>query len=198
MEGSEMSVGHSRKIVEDEGGVALVIALMLMLVGTVIGIFGVNTGVIETRIAGNERLSNLAFYMADGGADLGPVIVNDVIMNYRIPDYGSEITIDPSLMSEIFGGSDNDPDTPSSSPDIQNDLGDEKRMDIDLDRLYTKILHGGGAEFLGGYEGIGGGGSAGGSIGIYYQIDSLGSGPLNARANVETLYRKVVNVGGGN
>jgi hypothetical protein len=71
-------------------------------------------------------------------------------------------------------------------------------MDIDLDRLYTKVLHGGGAEFLGGYEGIGGGGSAGGSIGIYYQIDSLGSGPLNARANVETLYRKVVNVGGGN
>ena len=192
-----MSGGYARKTVENEGGMALVIALLLMLVGAIIGIFGVNTGVIETRIAGNERLSNLAFYMADGGADLGPVMINDVITNYGIPGYGSEITIDPSLMSEILGATDNDPDTAASSPDIQNDLGDQRRMDIDVDRLYSKVLYGGGAEFLGGYDGIGSGGSAGGSIGIFYRIDSLGSGPLNSRANVETVYRKVVNVGGG-
>lgn len=189
--------GYVRKRVGNERGMALVIALLLMLVGTIIGIFGVNTGVIETRIAGNERLSNLAFYMADGGTDLGPVIINDVITNYSIPSYGGEMTIDPNLMPEILGGADNDPDTAASSPDIRNDLGNEKRMDIDVDRLYSKVLYGGGAEFLGGYDGMGGGGSAGGSVGIFYRIDSLGSGPLNSRANVETAYRKVVNVGGG-
>ncbi|MFQ5841823.1 MAG: PilX N-terminal domain-containing pilus assembly protein, partial [Thermodesulfobacteriota bacterium] len=115
--------GYVRKRVGNERGMALVIALLLMLVGTIIGIFGVNTGVIETRIAGNERLSNLAFYMADGGTDLGPVIINDVITNYSIPSYGGEMTIDPNLMPEILGGADNDPDTAASSPDIQNDLG---------------------------------------------------------------------------
>lgn len=192
-----MSIRHSRNIGENEKGMALVIALLLMIVGAVIGIFGVNTGVIETRLAGNERLSNLAFYMADGGVDLGPVIINDVIMNYGIPVYGSGMTIDPSLMSEIFGSADNDPDTPASSPDIQNDLGNQKRMDIDVDRLFTKVLQGGGSEFLGGYDGIGSGGSGGGSIGIFYRMDSLGSGQLNSRANVETAYRKVVNVAGG-
>ena len=124
-------------------------------------------------------------------------MINDVITNYGIPDYGSGITIDPSLMPEILGGADNDPDTAASSPDIKNDLGDQRRMDIDVDRLYSKVMQGGGAEFLGGYDGIGSGGSAGGSVGIFYRIDSLGSGPLNSRANVETVYRKVVNVGGG-
>jgi len=192
-----MSVNYSKNMVENEGGMALVIALLLMLVGAVIGIFGVNTGTIETRIAGNERLSNLAFYTADGGADLGPVIVNDVITNHCIPAYGSGITVDQSLMSEIFGAADNDPDTPVASPDIRNDLGDQKRMDIDVDRLFTKVLQGGGAEFLGGYDGIGSGGSGGGSIGIFYRIDSLGGGPLNSRANVETAYRKVINIAGG-
>ena len=192
-----MSGGYEGKTVVNERGMALVIALLLMLVGAIIGIFGVNTGIIETRIAGNERLSNLAFYMADGGADLGPVMINDVIANYAIPEYGSDITIDSSLMPEILGAADDDPDTAASSPDIQNDLGDQRRMDIDVDRLYTKVMQGGGAEFLGGYDGIGSGGSAGGSVGVFYRVDSLGSGPLNSRANVETVYRKVVNVGGG-
>ncbi len=193
-----MSIRHSGNIGEKEKGMALVIALLLMLVAAVIGIFGVNTGVIETRLAGNERLSNLAFYMADGGVNLGPVVVNDVITNYGIPGYGSAMTIDQSLMSELFGGADNDPDAAASSPDIQNDLGNQRRMDIDIDRLFTKVLQGGGAEFLGGYDGIGSGGSAGGSIGIFYRIDSLGGGPLNSCANVETAYRKVVNIAGGN
>lgn len=192
-----MAVRYSRSKVRNDAGMVLVIALLLMLVGAIIGIYGVNTGVIETRIAGNERLSNLAFYMADGGVDLGPVIVNEVTANYGIPAHGSGMTIDPSLMSEIFGAADNDPDTPASSPDIQNDLGNQKRMDIDVDRLFTNVLHGGGAEFLGGYDGIGSGGSAGGSVGIFYRMDSLGSGPLNSRANVETAYRKVVNIAGG-
>jgi hypothetical protein len=192
-----MSGGYARKIVDNDRGMALVIALLLMLVAAIIGIFGVNTGVIETRIAGNERLSNLAFYMAEGGTDLGPVIVNDVIANYSIPVYGDEITVDPNLMPEILGAADNDPDTVAASPDIRNDLGDQKRIDIDVDRLYAKVLQGGGAEFLSGYDGIGSGGTAGGSTGIFYRIDSLGSGPLNSRANVETAYRKVANVGGG-
>ena len=192
-----MVVSYSKDIVESEGGMALVIALLLMLVGAIIGIFGVNTGVIETRIAGNERLLNLAFYTADGGADLAPVIMNDIMMNYSIPNYDSGITIDPSLMDELFGAADNDPDTPTTSPDIRNVVGSQRRMDIDVDRLYTKVLHGGGTEFLGGYDGIGSGGSAGGNIGIFYRIDSLGCGPVNSRANVETVYRKVVSVAGG-
>lgn len=191
-----MSGGCPRKTVENERGMVLVIALLLMLVASVIGIFGVNTGVMETRIAGNERLSNLVFYIAEGGTDIGPVVINDVIANYCIPGYGSEMTIDPNLMSEILGAADNDPDTAALSPDMRIDLGDQKRMDIDVDRLYAKVLQGGGAEFLSGYDGIGSGGSAGGSTGIFYRIDSLGSGPLNSRANVETAYRKVANVGG--
>ncbi len=54
---------------QNEKGVSLIVALMILLVLTLIGITAISTTTFETNIAGNERLYNRAFYTADAGVD---------------------------------------------------------------------------------------------------------------------------------
>lgn len=54
---------------KEDRGVSLIIALLILLVLTIIGISAISTTTFETNIAGNERLYNYAFYCADAGID---------------------------------------------------------------------------------------------------------------------------------
>lgn len=56
-------------IFKKQNGMALVIALLMLLVLTIIGINAINTTVFETNITGNQRIYNTAFYGAEGGID---------------------------------------------------------------------------------------------------------------------------------
>jgi hypothetical protein len=55
----------------NERGVALVVAVLVMITATFLGIAAVMTSDIEVRISGNQRVSEGAFYAADGGVDDG-------------------------------------------------------------------------------------------------------------------------------
>ena len=55
----------------DERGIALIVALMILLVLTLIGISAIGTATFENRISGNERLGNNAFYAAEAGIEVG-------------------------------------------------------------------------------------------------------------------------------
>jgi len=63
--------------VNNQRGVALVIALIMLIVLTLIGLSSIGTSIFETKISGNERFSSSAFYAAEGGLEDG---IN------RIPD----------------------------------------------------------------------------------------------------------------
>ena len=54
---------------KNQKGVSLVIALLILLVLTLLGISAISTTTFETNIAGNERLYNRAFYTSDAGVD---------------------------------------------------------------------------------------------------------------------------------
>ena len=56
-------------ILKNQGGMALVIALVMLLVLTIIGINAITTTTFETSISGNQRIYNTAFYGADGGIE---------------------------------------------------------------------------------------------------------------------------------
>jgi hypothetical protein len=56
-------------VLRDSQGVVIILALLILLVATLIGISAVSTTTTETKIAGNERLYNNAFYVADAGID---------------------------------------------------------------------------------------------------------------------------------
>jgi Tfp pilus assembly protein PilX len=57
--------------VGNERGLILIVALMLLLVLTIIGISSISTTSFETIISGNERLANTAFYSAEAGIQVG-------------------------------------------------------------------------------------------------------------------------------
>ncbi len=54
-----------REILRSEKGVALVIALIVLLILTFIGISAISTTTLETSISGNERAGASAFYASE-------------------------------------------------------------------------------------------------------------------------------------
>ena len=58
-------------ILRSERGFALIIALLVLLVLTLIGISAINTTIFETSISGNERVGTDAFYAAEAGIQIG-------------------------------------------------------------------------------------------------------------------------------
>lgn len=56
-------------VLQTQRGAALVIAIMILLVLTVIGIYAVTTSTIDTKISGYQRFNTNAFYAADAGID---------------------------------------------------------------------------------------------------------------------------------
>jgi len=57
----------NKRMIKDNKGMALVIALLMLLVLTLIGINAITTTTFETSIAGNERVATDAFYAAEAG-----------------------------------------------------------------------------------------------------------------------------------
>jgi Tfp pilus assembly protein PilX len=55
----------------DEKGVVLVIAVLIMITATLLGIAAVMTSDIEVKMSGNQRCMEAALYVADGGIDNG-------------------------------------------------------------------------------------------------------------------------------
>jgi hypothetical protein len=60
-----------RKYINDESGIALVIALVMLLALTVIGVSSLMTSTLDTQISGNERRSAEALNLADAGVERG-------------------------------------------------------------------------------------------------------------------------------
>ena len=78
----------------DEKGIAFVIALIMLLVLTLIGISSVSMTTYEANIAGNERVYNLAFYAADGGVENFRARVTNGEFIYSVANTGSyQVTI---------------------------------------------------------------------------------------------------------
>jgi hypothetical protein len=58
---------NKSSILRDQSGAALVIALVMIIVLTVIGLASNFTSIFEMKLSGNKRGSTDAFYTADGG-----------------------------------------------------------------------------------------------------------------------------------
>ena len=77
---------RSKKAVGNEKGIVLIVALMLLLALTIIGINSITTTSFENIISGNQRLANTAFYSAEAGIQVGlnQIPVTDPINETRI------------------------------------------------------------------------------------------------------------------
>jgi type II secretory pathway pseudopilin PulG len=59
------------KMMKDEKGIAMVVALVILLVLTLIGFSSISTSTFESSISGNERTGTDAFYAAEAGLQRG-------------------------------------------------------------------------------------------------------------------------------
>ena len=65
--------------VNNEEGFVLVVALMILVILSLIGIAGLNTSIFEKQIAGNDWNSKLTFYSADSGVEVGQELIEQSI-----------------------------------------------------------------------------------------------------------------------
>ena len=193
---------HSR---QKERGSVTVVALLILVILTLIGVSSINSSKVELQIATNDQLHRIAFNNTESGI------------------YGSAklVSLTMSAMSEQPVGTDPDsvaagvdylPDDGSYVADTffgqiagfdaydggTHDLTYKKGgipVEVDLQRLREMNLAGGATEFASGFQGVGAG-SAGG-VAIFYRIDADGTGPRLSSASLSAEYRKVVGVAGG-
>jgi len=194
----------ARQLRNEEGSV-IVVALMILVVLTIIGISATDTTTVELQIATNDKFHKIAFYHADAGVYATPKLISEAINDKATPGdlvnatYGAFTYLDPgtnddgssgpTFYRELAGF-----DPYDTATDIRFALGGDN-VDVDVERDRAETLAGGGAEFAAGAEGAGVGST--GSVAIFYNLDSFGSGPRNSLSNIGATYRKVVATAGG-
>jgi hypothetical protein len=198
------------RVIRSDRGVALIFALVILLVVSIMGSSATLTSQIDLKLSGNAKVIRTSFYVADGGIMLSPKVISQIIADRALPaddetpqitydDYFSG-TDDPLLLKKIMGFA-MDSDYQDEDPnlvDISVDKGTLGSMAVDLTRVATRYLSGGGVEFASGTEGVGVGGAA--SAAIIYRLDSsgtVGTAPRTTSSNIVAQYRKVAGVAGG-
>lgn len=183
---------------ENENGSAIVIALIVLAALTIIGIASSNFSVTELFISANDTVKKISFFNSDAGVFAVPKVISQSINEKQTPstlsppftfnDIGIDTTSgDRSLYRELAGLEDHD-----TNADIifQND--GLHNTEVDIERLGSFSLVGGGAEFGSGAEGHGTG-----LKGIRFRLASTGRAEKNAETVIEARYLKVLGTAGG-
>jgi hypothetical protein len=188
---------------DESGSVTIIAALLILVMVTLLGLSAMDTTTVELTIAGNDLRSRLAFFSADSGVYGVPKIISQAV-NVGAPvgiagETGSIAA--GATWSNTAGNPQNDfynqimgYATYIAAPDIDMLQGGFNTQ-VDVRRIRSKVVTGGGAEFASGHEGIGVGASGG--TAIFYRLNSRGQSTRRAVSNVIADYRKVVGVAGG-
>jgi hypothetical protein len=72
-------------IINNRQGSAIIVALIILVLLTIIGITATNTSTTEVQISTNALLNNVAFYTADSGIEAGRAMLNTL----KMADVGS-------------------------------------------------------------------------------------------------------------
>jgi hypothetical protein len=182
----------------NENGSAIIIALIILAVVTILGVTTSNISITELFLSGNDVAKKISFFNADSGVFAVPKVISRAIDDRETPiafsppfvfnDIGDDATIgDRTFYRELSGFA-----SPDSAPEIsfKNDATNDTAVDIE--RLGSYTLVGGGAEFGSGAEG-----HSTSLKGLRFNLNSVGQGPKNATTNIQARYLKVIGTAGG-
>ena len=180
----------------DERGVALLTAMLLLIVLTIIGIASISVTGLENRMAGFGRTGEAGGSAAEACVGTAVKIIQDTIdagtlpiayRNDQTPAGPVPATNATLTEQEIMGQSDNNGDGAETAPNTQVTLNNFTVFG-DIDRLYVAPKAGGSMQMMAGYEGAAGG-TAGGGVDIMYRIDCLANNPATGtRARITAVY----------
>jgi len=171
---------------QSQRGAALIIAIMILLILTVLGVYAVTTSTLETKIAGNERVLKDAFYAADGGIDCGRMVIA-LFLTEQNPTLPSRTSVNPNeidFRDEIEGTTSV---SPPSLPFVNFDYqytGSSTSATITVDRLRADEPPGTSHEW--------GVPVAEKQVSIYYSLDSVSQGIAGASTEIQATYRYVL------
>ncbi|MCF8035353.1 MAG: hypothetical protein K9K62_00635 [Desulfobacteraceae bacterium] len=187
--------------INNQDGSMILVAMMLLLILTIIGITSTSTTVVENRIAVNDQLHKIAFSNADSGLYATPKLIRAVLREGD-PLSSSELNDQITYLSD--GGSADGKDGnyfykhlmgydtyDGGENDIKYELSGNP-VKVDVERISAEHVAGGGVEFASGAEGIGAGGGL-----VNYGLFSVGGSPRESKAKVYARYRYVLGITGG-
>lgn len=155
-------------IIKNEEGSVIVVALLILVALTVIGIAALNTSSIDIRIAGNEKFHKIAFYAAKAAGEY--VVGNPVFYGNANSTVGGSINFDNDNI-------DNDGDGAVDEGNEQYPLGSGQSFTTQVTYLGQGSASGGP---------IRGTGNATGQYTAHrYRIDCTGLGLNNATSQVQ-------------
>lgn len=206
-------------MLKDERGAALMFALGIMVILAVIGASALMTSTVDIKVSGTTKVVREAFYLADGGIEMSPKVLGRIITTRALPTFAEtppvlydgliyDDSASPSgyvtdtgqavtLLDKVMAYETSD-DSSNDTSDIAMDRGTQGSIAVDVTRVRTMYLSGGGTEFASGTEGVGVGGAAGTAV-IYdfTSTGTTGSAPNTTESQIVARYRKVMGVAGG-
>lgn len=174
---------HFRFSLKNNRGSALVFALLMLVVLTLIGISATTTTTFELQIAGNDKLYKRAFYAADGATEMGGELLEQNIEE-RDWDFGEDGVSVVSSSNPLDRGNVR---LESPNPYMNREPMDPIPSDTNRDAVYprtandsdphtniravgnTTLSTGSAVQLVAGYEGKGKG-AAGGGAWITYDV----------------------------
>jgi hypothetical protein len=178
----------------DESGAALIMAILMLVLLTIIGISALNNTDLELAISGNDKAHKMTYYAADAGNELSKELIERAVENRGWKDVAGTTytTGDVTIQNKDFWLN---PDLPAvETPSVTN-------MDADLafarGRTYLRVgansqlSSGGAVQMAAGYEGVGKG-AAGGGAWIIYDVRSRHEGVSNSQSQIKGQWRHVL------
>ena len=174
---------HFHSPLNNKRGSALVVALLMLVVLTLIGISATTTTTFELQIAGNDKLYKRAFYAADGATEMGGELLEQNIED-RDWDFGADGVNPPSSTNPLNRGNVR---LESPNPYMNREPMDGIPSEANRDGVYprtaidsephtnikavgnTTLSTGSAVQLIAGYEGKGKG-AAGGGAWITYDV----------------------------
>ena len=190
-------------LLNNEKGSLMVIAIVILMLLTLIGIAITTTASLEMQIASNDRLHKMAFYAADGGIDIGAELLEQNLgctggftanVGTDQADVGSVRVTDLTL----WENTDTDATVPSDA-----DRHFYFPNDYSVGQPHTNLTVGGNTKFssgnaiqmVSGYEGKGKGAGAGGAY-IIYDMTSQHMGIAGSQSVIRVQWRHVIGMEG--
>lgn len=187
---------------KNERGSALIIALLMVVLLSVIGLMSVRTSSVETRIAANDKLQKNAFHQAEGGLHVAKELIEEVIVNLGWTDGHVEKNV-----KVIKGAFDSnvrmDTGTPmatDAAADVTFPVLNSDGTAVTSSSPHTNLMFGSSAQLAtgsgiqmsAGYEGLAKSAAQGGSWKIYDIRSQYQDGNSMARVKAQWLHVNVV------
>lgn len=184
-----MGYMKKKQFLNNKDGSITVLALILLVLLTLLGIAATTTSSIEVQIAGNDDRHKKALYEADGGTEVGFEMLEQNIAcpNGFINFSGSSMDIgDVTVLTKDFWLQQTEP----TSPDIiiNRPAGAHTNLSI---YGSTQLSTGSAIQMVAGYEGKGKGAGSGGTY-IIYNVYSKHMGRDKSRSMVISQWRHMI------